>query len=109
MPDVVKLPKEVLRGDSHARKMHLNLSLKTKERTRMIWPRYRHVVGSISVTILVFHFAPTKVHAATLVEELGQPNIVVILTDDQGYGDLGCYGATDIETPNIDRALCPKA
>jgi len=30
------------------------------------------------------------------------PNIVVFLTDDQGRGDLGCYGATDIRTPNID-------
>lgn len=32
-----------------------------------------------------------------------QPNVIVIFTDDQGYGDLGCYGAPDIETPNIDR------
>jgi arylsulfatase len=30
-------------------------------------------------------------------------NVVVILADDLGYGDLGCYGATDIETPNLDR------
>jgi len=31
------------------------------------------------------------------------PNIVFIFTDDLGYGDLGCFGATDIATPNIDR------
>ncbi len=30
------------------------------------------------------------------------PNIIMILTDDQGYGDLSAFGATDIETPNID-------
>jgi arylsulfatase A-like enzyme len=31
------------------------------------------------------------------------PNIVVILADDIGYGDFGCYGATKVRTPNVDR------
>jgi len=31
------------------------------------------------------------------------PNIVIIMADDQGYADLGCYGAEGFSTPNIDR------
>jgi arylsulfatase A len=33
----------------------------------------------------------------------GQPNIVIIFPDDQGYGDLGCFGSETIRTPHLDQ------
>lgn len=34
---------------------------------------------------------------------MSRPNIIMIMTDDQGYGDLSCMGATDFVTPHLDR------
>lgn len=34
---------------------------------------------------------------------ISQPNFVIFLTDDQGYGDLSCMGAADFHTPHLDR------
>ena len=31
-----------------------------------------------------------------------QPNLVIIYTDDLGYGDLGCFGSEEISTPHLD-------
>ena len=32
-----------------------------------------------------------------------RPNVILIITDDQGYGDLACHGNTILDTPNMDR------
>ena len=36
-------------------------------------------------------------------QAIEKPNIIVIMADDMGYGDVSCYGATSLQTPNIDR------
>ena len=45
----------------------------------------------------------TALHAA----EPAKPNIIFVLTDDLGYGDLGCFGQRHIQTPELDR-LCAE-
>lgn len=66
-------------------------------RTRMVFRLAAFaamVTSSISVVAVE---APAKAGLPT------RPNIVLIYADDIGYGDLSCYGATRIQTPNVDR------
>lgn len=51
--------------------------------------------------ICLFVACNTQLKQATKTEKL--PNIIFIFADDWGYGDLGCYGATEVATPNIDK------
>ncbi len=45
----------------------------------------------------------TAIMVGSVTAYAARPNVIVIFADDQGYGDLGCYGSPNIETPNIDR------
>lgn len=53
-----------------------------------------------SLSFGVFAIAGTAVTSAATA---GRPNVVVIMSDDQGTLDLGCYGAEDLHTPHLDR------
>lgn len=41
--------------------------------------------------------------AANLSHALDRPNVILIVTDDQGYGDMACHGNPWLKTPNLDR------
>ena len=53
---------------------------------------------------LIMGFAAFVLSAcvSTSAEQSSPPNIVLIIADDLGYGDLGAYGGQRIATPNID-------
>src|SRR5438445_5057314 len=53
--------------------------------------------------LLILGLMGRDVIAAEPTLDRGPPNFVIILADDQGYGDVGCYGARGFETPNLDR------
>ena len=57
---------------------------------------------SSAIAILVAGvLVPSPVAAQTTRQR--PPNVVLIITDDVGYGDIGSYGAPDVKTPSIDR------
>jgi arylsulfatase A-like enzyme len=60
--------------------------------------------GALVGGILPISSPDQATHAATRTNEQSkQSNLLVILADDLGYGDLSSYGAPDLQTPNIDR------
>ncbi|XP_072333453.1 arylsulfatase H-like [Scyliorhinus torazame] len=56
-----------------------------------------------SVVLTVLSYSSTLMICVTCTETNLQPNIVLIMADDLGIGDVGCYGNDTIRTPNVDR------
>src|SRR5262245_58128174 len=53
--------------------------------------------------LVVWTFWLATGHHLSAAEGTKRPNVVIILADDLGYGDLGCYGHPKFTTPNLDR------
>lgn len=56
----------------------------------------------IFFVVLLVCFAGTSRADEGQPDGIDRPNFVIIFTDDQGYGDLSCFGSKTIKTPNID-------
>ena len=64
--------------------------------------------GAITITVLTCLLLTSMAISSEktvspAVASKGKPNLILILIDDQGYYDLGCYGTTELDTPRIDR------
>ena len=58
--------------------------------------KLRELVTGVVFGLVCWSVAPTLQGAE-------RPNVVLIYADDLGFGDVGCYGATSFQTPNVDR------
>ena len=65
-------------------------------------PPIMRPLSFLRATVLFLLIASAAFSADTTAEKK-KPNFVIILADDLGYGDLGCYGHPSIRTPNLDR------
>ncbi len=67
----------------------------------------KHAMNSIRMQHLVLFFVVITLFLSCEEKKVeiksGPPNVVLIFTDDQGYNDVGVFGADDIATPNLDK------
>ncbi|QCX40353.1 arylsulfatase [Aureibaculum algae] len=72
----------------------------------MIYPKFKIAKFFYFILVSIFFIqCKNDKKQEVLVDEIKdtKPNVVILYLDDLGYGDLSCYGATALKTPNIDK------
>ncbi len=59
--------------------------------------------SALALFAVLFWSPMAELHTAEPPKSDTKPNVIIILADDLGWGDVGCYGATKIKTPHIDQ------
>jgi len=63
----------------------------------------RHFLKTLGATTASLTVSSCRVHGTAVPSQTRRPNIVIIISDDHGLEDSGCYGNTVVQTPNINQ------